>query len=155
MQPGNAFSGYQKETNEMVSVSSTQLMSQPWPDRLMVFMESLIPLPTWRERTYARRTSRELLELYHRLATAAPDLTGRSLYERVVAERTGLDSKGVRVIVQRAEESFADWPVERPLMFRDIVLYLILEKRGSSAIDIAGARGALGGAVAEIVPPDL
>jgi hypothetical protein len=139
----------------MVSVSSTQLTSQPWPDRLMVFMESLIPLPTWRERTYARRTSRELLELYHRLATEAPNVTGRSLYERVVAERTGLDTKGVGVIVQRAEESFADWPVERPLIFRDIVLYLILQKRGSHAIDIAGARGALGGAVAEIVPADL
>jgi hypothetical protein len=139
----------------MGSVPSTQRISQPWPDRLLILMEGLVPLPVWRERTYARRASRELLELYHRLAAEAPGLTGRDLYERVVAERTGIDSKGVGVIVQRAEESFAEWPVERPLIFRDIVLYLILQKRGSSAIDIAGARSALGGAVAEIVPAEL
>jgi hypothetical protein len=79
----------------------------------------------WRERRVAQRTSIESLRLYRDLEATQPQLTGVARYQEVVARRTGLDQQGVREVLQHAEDSFASWPVERPLRFRDVVEYLV------------------------------
>jgi len=78
----------------------------------------------WRERHYARRTSRELLALYRRVRTNHPGLTGLPLYRMVVADHLGGESSDVDAVLEHAKDSFATWPVDRPLTFRDIVHYV-------------------------------
>jgi hypothetical protein len=135
-------------------MTAAHRVSQSWPSRLATLLEWL-PLAVWRERRQARRASLALLEIYHRIAAESPELTGVGRYERIVVERTGLDVSTARVLVQRAEESFAEWPVERPLIFRDVVQYLVMQEHLASAPGVAGARSALGDVVATVVPSDL
>jgi hypothetical protein len=85
-------------------------------------------LRVWQERTYAKRASRRVLEVYREVEACRPELTGVTRYKEVVARHTGLDDTGVRRILRGAESSFAAWPVERPLRFRDVVEYLVVTK---------------------------
>jgi hypothetical protein len=135
-------------------MTAARRVSQSWTSRLATLMEWL-PFEVLRERRQARRASLALLELYHRIAAESPELTGVDRYERIVVERTGLDVNAARVLVQRAEESFAEWPVDRPLIFRDVVQYLVIQEHLASAPGVEGARSALGDVVAEVVPADL
>ena len=85
-------------------------------------------LRTWRECSYAKRASRQAVEVYREVEVRRPDLTGVSRYKEVVARQTGLDDTGVRRVLAGAESTFAAWPVERELRFRDVVQYLVLSK---------------------------
>ena len=109
----------------------------------------------WRERRVARRTSVESLQLYRELEATEPELPAIARYEQVVARRTGLDGEGVREVLQRAEESFASWPVERPLKFRDVVQYLVVHECLNSDPSIVGTRTRLTTIIAEVIPRDL
>lgn len=100
-----------------------QTRSGSWID-----LVSMGVLRTWRERTYARETSRRALQVYRQVAEKQPELLGVQRYREVVARQTGLDDTGVRRILNGAEHSFAAWPKERPLRFRDVVQYLVISK---------------------------
>ncbi len=78
----------------------------------------------WRERRFAGRRCRELLALHHAVQQQHPTLTGLGLYRHIVGLRIGGDANSVDGVLQRAEESFASWPVSRPLNFRDVAHYL-------------------------------
>ena len=109
----------------------------------------------WRERRLARRTSVESLRLYRELEAARPELPAIVRYEEVVARRTGLDGDGVRRVLKRAEDSFAAWPVERPLKFRDVVQYLVIHECLNAEPSIVGTRTRLTTIIAEVIPKDL
>jgi hypothetical protein len=94
-------------------------------------------LHAWRERLYARRCCRELLALHERLALAQPGLRGAALYARVVEQHLDLDSDEADRVIDRAQESYSDWPASRPLTFRDVVHYLAV----SGLCNRPGARG--------------
>jgi YHS domain-containing protein len=83
---------------------------------------------TWRERRMAARCCRELLSLYETLAADNPHLSGTSLYEGVVAAHNGCDARAARLALKEAEQSYAIWPVERDLNFRDVVHYLAVRE---------------------------
>lgn len=108
------------------------------------------------ERRYAKGASEELLELFRREQSAHPELKGRALYEAVIAHRLGPNaSHSAAEIVRRAAESFADWPVERALTFRDVVHYQIFDeymRRGEVSV---GTRTNIGDAVARVIPEQL
>jgi|GEM_PF-1543056 len=78
----------------------------------------------WRERRFAVRCCDELLRLYETAAASHPGLSGRELYRLVVTTHCGGDIATVQSVLQRAEESYALWPVSRELTFRDVVHYL-------------------------------
>lgn len=59
----------------------------------------------WCERHHAGRVSKEL-------------------YKLVVMRRHGCDSTMAKAVLDRAQESYADWPVRRELTLCDIVHYL-------------------------------
>ena len=80
------------------------------------------------ERALARRTSREALTLYREIAAELPELTGTLRYQQIIARHTGADDVGARRFVERAEREFARWPVDRPVRFRDIVQFLIVQR---------------------------
>lgn len=81
----------------------------------------------WRERRFAARCARDMLELHCKLSTRYPELKGTSLYRRVVASRVG-DDMVAETVLQHAQQSFAIWPVERALNFRDVVHYVAVSE---------------------------
>lgn len=81
-------------------------------------------LISWRERHHVRKTSRVMLSQYRSIATSHPDLLPGEVYKFVVMAHTGCDTATANMILKRAEESFAAWPVSRALKLRDVVHYL-------------------------------
>lgn len=81
-------------------------------------------LIAWRERRHVSRTSRVMLSQYRSIASSHPDLLPGEVYQFVVMAHTGCDMATANMILKRAEESFAEWPVSRALKLRDVVHYL-------------------------------
>jgi len=107
------------------------------------------------ERRYAKRASRELLDLLRAEQRDHPELKGRALYEAVIARRLGPDSTTrAGQIVLRAEESFTDWPVDRELRFRHVVHYQIFNEYTHRAGARHSTRTNSGVVVARIIPED-
>ena len=107
------------------------------------------------ERRYAKGASRQLLELFRHEQRERPELKGRALYEAVIARRLGSNpTLSAAKIVRRAEESFADWPTDRELKFRDVVHYQIFDEYMRQS-QVVGTRTNFGVAVAQIIPAEL
>lgn len=85
-------------------------------------------LRAWRERRLAARCCRRLLGLYETVAAEHPQLIGSSLYLEVVAMHNGCDASAAQDVLRDAEQSYAIWPVERELNFRDVVHYLAVSE---------------------------
>ena len=81
-------------------------------------------LISWRERRHVARTSRAMLAQYRSIAKSNPELSHSEIYRFVVMAHTGCDLSTASKILDRAEESFAEWPVNRDLKLRDVVHYL-------------------------------
>ena len=111
----------------------------------------------WQERQHAARTSRELLTLYRKVAVARPGLRREELYRQVVLAHLGGGTMAAAdEILDRATESFATWPAERPLTFRDVVHYFAVSDYLAANHDIAGwTQENMGRVVAKLVPDDL
>jgi hypothetical protein len=99
---------------------------------------------SFRELRFARKAGRMALDRYQRLQITRPELSGRALYEVFVRERNAIGISAARAILQRAEASFAVWPSDRGLIFRDVVQYLVISeyllshpKRGGTTTNMA------------------
>src|SRR5260370_22452070 len=77
-----------------------------------------------RERRQIRRFCDESLKLYRQVEAQMPQASQTERYARFIELRSGATPATVLTVMRRAEESFADWPNERPLNFRDVVQYL-------------------------------
>lgn len=80
----------------------------------------------WKEKRFARDASVSMLSLFNRLREDNPALDRISLYKNFVRAYLKVDAKVATDILEKAEESFASWPTERPLKFADIVHYIIV-----------------------------
>jgi hypothetical protein len=108
------------------------------------------------ERRYAKKASRQLLELFWCEQREHPALKGRPLYEAVIARRVGSKPTLSAVqIVRRAEESFVDWPRDRELKFRDVVHYQIFDEYMRQGEVRIGTRSNIGAVVARVIPDEL
>ena len=105
-----------------------------------------------RERSQIRRICVESLELYRQVEIELPQGTNRERYARVVEKRSGADADAVVRFMRRAEESFCEWPVERPLNFRDVVQYMAVTDCLKTDIAVAGVRSRVVDLAIEIVP---
>jgi transposase-like protein len=109
-----------------------------------------------REKQHAAKTSRELLDLYRTVAAANPRLGKQELYRRIVMARLGGTVAAADAVLARAEQSFATWPVERALTFRDVVHYLAVSDYVATNEDAADwTRENLGRVVEKLVPESL
>jgi hypothetical protein len=81
-------------------------------------------LTAWRERRFAAGCCRELMRLHRVVASSHSHLAGMELYRLVVAAHVGSDPAVTEALLDRAQESYALWPVPRTLTFRDVVHYL-------------------------------
>jgi hypothetical protein len=109
----------------------------------------------WRELRFARKAARLAAALYQKLRKERPELTGRALYLAFVCERNSVGASAAQVVLQRAEASFAAWPADRDLIFRDVVQYLVISeylksnpKRGGTTINMART-------IEELIPAQL
>ena len=81
-------------------------------------------LLAWRERRFASGVCRDMLRRHAETASRHPGLLGPALYHRIVADRHGGSDLLADTILERAGQSFAEWPISRPLSFRDVVHYV-------------------------------
>jgi transposase-like protein len=110
----------------------------------------------WQEKHHAAKTSRELLKMYQAVVAARPGLKKEEVYRQVVMKRLGVTLAAADAVLDRATESFATWPVERPLTFRDVVHYLAVSEYLESKDYVAAwTREDLGRIVASLVAEDL
>jgi len=110
----------------------------------------------WQEKHHAAKTSRELLKLYERVAAARPGVGKQELYRLIVMARLGGTLAAANAVLARATESFATWPVERALTFRDVVHYMAVSEYLATNTDAADwTRENLGRVVASLVPDHL
>ena len=108
-----------------------------------------------RERLYAERESAVMLEWYERVRAADAQLSGKKLYEKIVADRRGCDPREAREIVRHAEDSYALWPDDRDLTFRDVVHYVIVHDLLAAHPDSLGTRANTEHAVKNSIPGEL
>lgn len=81
-------------------------------------------LLAWRERRFASRVCRDMLRLHAETVSRHPGLAGLQLYHHIVAARHGGSKLLADAILERAGQSFAEWPTSRRLNFRDVVHYV-------------------------------
>ena len=112
-------------------------------------------LTAWREWRYAKRSGQTALDLYRRLRAEQPELSGKELYEAFVCRRNGIGPSDARTILLRAETSFAAWPNERDLIFRDVVEYLVISEYLVSNPDRAGTTIYMTHVLAQMIPKEL
>ena len=124
--------------------------------------ETLRPLnfvATMRERRQIRHFCDESLTLYRQVQAQMPQASQTERYGRFIELRSGATPATVLTVLRRAEESFADWPNERPLNFQDVVQYLAVTDCLKIDIAVAGVRSRIVDFVIEIVariiPRDL
>ena len=79
----------------------------------------------WREKHLAAKVTRELMKLHRTVSAAHPGLPKRELYRQIVMARLKVSPAAADAVLDRATESFASWPVERALTFRDVVHFLV------------------------------
>jgi hypothetical protein len=108
-----------------------------------------------REVQHIKRTCRDCLTLYRKIERDQPASTMGERYAFVVAERTGTDHNGVKAIMRHVEDSFAVWPHERPVKFRDVVQYLAVTECLEEATSESGVRAEVAAVVAKLIAANL
>ena len=112
-----------------------------------------------RERRQIRRFCDDSLRLYRQVETQMPQASQTERYARFIELSSGVTAATVLTVMRRAEESFADWPNERPLNFRDVVQYLAVTDCLKIDIAVAGVRSRMVDfvidIVAQVIPRDL
>ncbi|HZF16100.1 MAG TPA: hypothetical protein VE046_09185 [Steroidobacteraceae bacterium] len=107
------------------------------------------------EARFARHAGRGVLKVYWQVRASCPELTGHALYAQVVAKRSGIAPEAARAIVLKAEQSFAEWPKERELSFRDVVAYLVFAEFVRAHPERKGVQADMRRVVAKIIPGNL
>jgi len=85
-------------------------------------------LLAWRERRFASECAHTLMKIHREQTVRYPELHGEMLYRRIVASHLGGDHAAVDAVLRFARQSFAIWPTERELNFRDVVHYLAVSQ---------------------------
>jgi hypothetical protein len=110
-----------------------------------------------REEEIARKLCLQALEGLEVVRAQAPALGGEPLYQRVLSTRLGLDDAIAHELVERARESYAQWPVARQVKFRDVVHYFIVDHclKGQAPHVEHWIHGEIGQIVRSVIPRNL
>ena len=107
------------------------------------------------ERGQVRRLCHELVAMHRAVAEHNPELSGERLYELIIMRLTNSDHAQARAYLNHVEESFAQWPVVREVVFRDVALYFVLHKSLKAHEQPARSQSDFSTIVYSIVPADL
>jgi hypothetical protein len=55
------------------------------------------------------------------------ELSGCALYIQILQRRSALSMEAANELIDRAEESYCEWPTKRPLRYRDLVQYIAID----------------------------
>lgn len=128
-------------------------------DRALWWIATYVPflgrLVARRERTLAKAECASLLEIVNGLRAGEPSLEGESLYARVIMQRLSCDAAKAREVLRRVDESFAQWPEQRDIRFRDVANYLIVVGIMDAHSSAMGTRSDMEALVAAAIPKDL
>ncbi len=125
----------------------------PWWRRVQgSFRDVFSPM---REKREAYRLSDDLLQLHRDMSAMNPQLSGRALYREVVLAYTGVSGPQADAFLDKAEESFASWPVTRPLSFADVVHYLVVSDLLALSATSPWLRASVGRIISKRIPPNL
>jgi hypothetical protein len=105
-----------------------------------------------RERAYARGQCKLLLEIHGHFQRQHPGLGGDELYARVVEHGLDCDSTLARSIILEADRSFAQWPAERDVIFRDVACFLLLNHLLPAHSKTLGVQANIAAIVAAAIP---
>jgi hypothetical protein len=108
-----------------------------------------------KERKAAAATAREMLEIHRKISGAYPALKGGQLYRQVVVAYKGGGLPEADSVLRRAADSYATWPVERPLVFRDVVHYVAVTDYLSTNVSANWTQENIGKQVAKLVRESL
>jgi hypothetical protein len=81
-------------------------------------------LAAWRERRFAAECCRKLMRLHSATVSSHPGSSRADLYRLIVSAHVGGDAHAADALLERAQESYALWPVPHALTFRDVAHYL-------------------------------
>jgi hypothetical protein len=109
----------------------------------------------WQELRFAQEAGQRALACFLRLQSNEAALSGRSLYEAFVCEYGKTDSAAARTTLRRAEASFAAWPNERDLIFRDVVQYMVILEYLTTHPKRSGTTANMTGVLSKIIPVQL
>ena len=109
----------------------------------------------WRQRRHARVVSRDVLRHYRDLLQDGEVLEPEQGYALAVARHAHASDAEASAVLTAAQESFATWPVERPLRLRDVVQYLVVQQCLIEHGGRSGICAPLTGIVAEEIPANL
>ncbi|HEX4583670.1 MAG TPA: hypothetical protein VH183_02490 [Burkholderiaceae bacterium] len=114
-------------------------------------------LSSKKEEEIARKLSLQALDGFEVVHRQAPALGGEPLYERILSTRLGVDGAVARELVESARETYAEWPVTRAVRFRDVVLYLIVDRclKGQAPDSEHWIHGEIRPIVRSIIPQNL
>jgi YHS domain-containing protein len=140
-----------------VSASSPDWLTANHERGLLEQVRGLLatPLALWRQSRHAAAVSRQLLKLHSFVAERHPDLKGRALYRQIVMVRSGADIVSADRMLNRAEQSFAQWPAQRDLRFADVVHYLAVEEFLAAHGETHWTHAHMGRVVAARIPSKL
>jgi hypothetical protein len=101
---------------------------------------------------HAWRTSRQLCHWY-RLTQRdqKKELSRRCLYIQIMHRRSALSTDAAIELIDRAEESYCEWPTKRPLRYRDLVRYIVIDDLMRQSAR-GGVRANVAAVVARVVP---
>lgn len=108
-----------------------------------------------KERRFAKRVTKCLLESYSVVSAEKPDLSDRALYREVLLHTQKVDPQHVDQILKQAEDSVDEWTAgdRDGLGFREVVHYFVMLQHLA-----AGHKGtviSLGDIVNSLIPADL
>jgi hypothetical protein len=87
------------------------------------FPTVIVGLELW----HAWRTSRQLCHWFRLIKRDQQELSGCALYIQILQRRSALSMEAANELIDRAEESYCEWPTKRPLRYRDLVQYIAIE----------------------------
>lgn len=109
----------------------------------------------WQERRFVAQASKELLALYQSISAIYPDWTRRNIFQLVVMRRTGCDSDAANLILDAAQDSYAQWPSIHELNLCDVAHYLSVTEFLATHPGHRGMHSTLTPVVASQVPRKL
>lgn len=81
----------------------------------------LARLNPFQEQQFARRVTREMVNLRRQVLLERPEARGVELLRLVVMRRCMADAQAAQRLLDEADESFATWPTTRDIDFADVV----------------------------------
>ena len=108
-----------------------------------------------KEKCFAKRVIKRLLESYLAVSTANPGLSDKALYREILLNTQQVDQSLVDQILQQAEDSIDEWtsPGKDELRFREVAHFFVMLQNQATGHE--GTVSSFENIVNSLIPADL